>query len=906
MYFGLPHFNLDYSLRYATDMASSSTSDDSVPVAYPVSPALYSKFIASEQAFNLVASGLKPNTPHKVFFNDVDVTNLCKQQGETLGSGLSSGGITSPRPFFWSTNANYSGKLSFTFFYAPSLYPGSPFEKAAIQASKLGSPKVLTIRNDDGTSSAKIILSIPAYAKAEPEVIIKKTPSIDNVASKLSVIQNPKSSGETYVTMENYSLVQTFYADPEIVNKSSDVTLTSIDLYFKFKPDSVKNVSGDAAPGVAIAVCEVENNIPILTKTYPASITRKEYDSIFTYADSSTPVTFSFPLPLKLTTGKFYGLVVLYEDPAYELWVNKTGDRLVGTNTSSPGVNTIKDGKLYFRNNSNVFNDTIDTDLKFNIKCAKFIDTNELKTFVNKDYEFLTINNKVGDFLGGEYVYKNKASETGAVAVEAGTPFITGVGTNFNYSEDDNIVVLGAGTDKEVITIGQVVNSTYLIAKSPLPFSNTAASFLYTPTAKVAYKDELANKMYLVDSTANTVTVGKFESNDTIIGIDSNSTANVVSVDAMSVDRLKIKAHVNAPSGSKLNATLKFTSFDGTNYTFSDSNVEPVKINDVFTHNIKSYDGYILSRSLELDTPTLYTDSNLLVNKKSLKAELLYTVNNNNKFSSPSIVDGIFDVFTLENKCSNTYQVSTGGVLLDTEVSGNGIATSRHITTKVKFDTDRYAEDLKVYMVAYRPVGTDIKVYARLYNSADPEAFDDKVWTPLEYTINANKFSSTEDERNFYEYELGIPQFSPSAAMLPGTFTTTNGSAVITYNGPNSTPGNTPNNFVAANDVIKLYSPVFPQNHIIAVVQSANSTTITLRSPITNANVVGDGFLVDTLKYDNMAFNNKANDNIVRYYNNARAEFDTFDTMQIKIVFLADKTYLVPKIDQIQVIGVSA
>jgi hypothetical protein len=55
-----------------------------------------------------------------------------------------------------------------------------------------------------------------------------------------------------------------------------------------------------------------------------------------------------------------------------------------------------------------------------------------------------------------------------------------------------------------------------------------------------------------------------------------------------------------------------------------------------------------------------------------------------------------------------------------------------------------------------------------------------------------------------------------------------------------------------------------------------------------------------------MAFNNKANDNIVRYYNNARAEFDTFDTMQIKIVFLADKTYLVPKIDQIQVIGVSA
>lgn len=900
MAIGSPYFNLDYSLRYATNMASSSTEDTSVPVAYPIDSRLYSKFITSEQAFNLVASGLKPNTPHKVFFNGVDVTNLCKQEGKLLGEDLVSGGEIGISPWFARRNAVNSAKISFTFFYAPNLYPGTPFEKAAIQASRLGSPKVLTIVSADGSSSAKIILSLPEYAKVEPDLTIKKTPIVDSIGSKLNVIQAPKSSTtEAYSILENYSLVQTFYADPEIVNKSTEVHLTSIDLFFKFKPDSSKNVSGNPTPGVSIAICEVENDKPILSKVYSNSFSTKEYGSIYTYADSSTPTTFSFSEPLRLSTGKFYGLVVIFEDPAYELWTNKTGDRLVGTNTASPGVNTIKDGKLFYRNNSNIFNETIDTDLKFNIKCSRFVGSNDQKVFVNKNYEFLTISDRSGNFLGGEYVFKNKSPEAGTVSVEKGSPYIIGTGTTFDYVENDNIVIFGSGVEKEVIAIGQVVNNTFLVAKSPVPFSNTNATYLYTPTATVTYKDELANKMYLLNSTANTSSVGKFEANDLIIGVDSNASANIVSVDALSVDRLRIRANAKSPSGSKLDAKLKFTNFDGSSYTYSDSNIEQVKINDIFTHNVKGYDGYILSRSLELSTASLYSNTELLVYRKSIKAELDYTVSNNNDYNSPSLTDGVFDIYVIENKCSNNHTEINNGVILDTEVFGNGLAKSRHISTKVKFDGDRFAEDLKVYMTAYRPVGSDIKVYARLYNSADPEAFDDKAWTPLAYTSNVNKFSSTEDENNFIEYELSIPQYSESSNTLPGSFRSTylNDSLVAT--------GVTPSDYIANNDIIKLYSPAFPDNHAVLVVKEATANGLILTSGISSNNVVGSGLLVDTLKYQNIAFNNILNDNVVRYYNSSRAQFDTFDSMQIKIVFLADKSYLVPKVDQIQVIGVS-
>ena len=75
---------------------------------------------------------------------------------------------------------------------------------------------------------------------------------------------------------------------------------------------------------------------------------------------------------------------------------------------------------------------------------------------------------------------------------------------------------------------------------------------------------------------------------------------------------------------------------------------------------------------------------------------------------------------------------------------------------------------------------------------------------------------------------------------------------------------------------------------------------------IETTNVAGSGLKIDKVKYPNIAFNNVNNTNISRYYNSTLAEFDTFDTMQIKVVMLSNTTYKVPKLDQIQVLGVSA
>lgn len=709
------------------------------------------------------------------------------------------------------------------------------------------------------------------------------------------------TTNTSYQTITEYSMIQTFYADPEAVNGSSEISLTSIDLYFKTKPSTTKNASGKPAPGVSIAICEVQNDSPVLEKTFYGSVVRKDYDSIFSFSDASSPTTFSFSTPLKLNTDRFYGIIIIYEDPSFELWVNKQGDRLVGTNVASPGSNIVKDGKLYMRNNSSVFKAISDTDLKFAVQVAKYVSNTYSGVYVNKNYEFLSTTGKTGEFLGGEWVYRDTANATGTISITQGNNTVIGTGTTFTaLSEGSYIVVYGNTTTRQIFQVSAVTNNTLMTVSSVFPFTNTSTKFKATVVGKVHYKDNVLNKLFLVDSTANTT--AKFAAGDYIRGVDTNANCTIASLDDFSVDRIKMRADVKTPARGTISNRLTTAVWDGARFTFNTLNGFNISINDTAVKNINKWDAHLLSRSKEVDNANLYSNSTLLVTNKSFKVDTTLSVStsNTNLFETPSIDDKV-DMFVVQNKISNTYtQLDANGVTIDTEVFGSGLALSRHISTKIKFANNRFAEDIRMYMVAHRPANTEIRVYARVHNSHDPESFDDKAWTPLEYVENGSKYSSNEDDKDFIEYQLGMQQYSETANVLPGTFTTQLNNTVIVATGVN------PTSYVANNDVVKIYNPLIPEDYIVGVVSSANSTSITLGSAVANNNLVGSGFVVDRVKYYNMAFNNITNDNVARYYNSSLVEFDTFDSMQIKIVMLSDTTYVVPKIDQIQVIGVSA
>lgn len=687
--------------------------------------------------------------------------------------------------------------------------------------------------------------------------------------------------------MSFFDYIQTFYVVPDAVGGANEVMATSLELYFKSKPSLVKNISGSKNPGITVWLCDVENNSPIPERVVKKSITNVEYDFVNTSQNSQSGTIVRFSSGVLLKAGKFYGIVIKYDDPAFEIWLNKQGDKLVNdtgvTNVVSSGSQGRFDGILYKSTNTNDYLSFSDRDLKFKVNIAKYIETSGTFYLVNKPYEFLKVGSSTGSFVGGEFVYANTADETGTISISSSNLHVTGTGTDFSGYTAGNFLVAGG----DVLKIKTVANATSLILDELPATTNAAATFKYPPVAAVSYTDYTQNKVYLTDSNAANATF-RFAPGTRIIGERSGASANVVSLDRYQVDNFTPKFLINNPSTSKFDISYTIAN-TGNAVPVTFSNIELLKSNDTIRES------YLLSRSQEVVEGAMYGTSK---RSSAVKVDFTVNVSNTNLFSVPYIETDELDFYTYQNDINSTSLATKYGITdYDTEVEKNGTAKSKYISTKVSFAVDKYAEDIRVFLTAYKPAGTNIKVYAKLHNSIDKETFDDKAWSPLELKDNIDKFSG-ESKDDLIEYTYGLPSAPETQFNLTGQFIVSSGSDVVVATVD-------PTSSVYPGDLIKIYDPIRAENYEVFSVISVASGSITVNKPIINNNILGNMY-VDRLKYKNVAWNNIANDNVSRYVNVAGVEFDTFNTMQIKVVFLADDAFNVPEVHQIQAIGVSA
>lgn len=682
-----------------------------------------------------------------------------------------------------------------------------------------------------------------------------------------------------------FHLAQTFYVDPNSVNNASKIFLVGVDLYFSSKPTATNNASGVVNPGVQISLCKTSQKIPDLTNIIPLSYVRKEYSEVTALGDASAATSFTFDQPIPVDTGYSYAILFAKDDMGYGLWKATQGEKIIGTSTAFSGVSSGMQGNYYEYSNDGTWLPRSSTQIKFKVKVAKFTSNTNTIEIVNKPYEFINYNSSSGSFMGGETVFVDSSNSNGTISVVLSNNIVTGTGTNFTtlFSTNDNIVVVD-GASKFVRKILSVVSDTQLILSEGSPTTNATANYFKSVTATVYQNNPLSNTIYLADSNANSTV--RFTSNTTIRGAISNATANVVSLFDYPVSQFTPSLLISLPSEGSANLEYNFSYSSGNTFVVNSYFMDTFLNNNLETVN--GYKALIMSRSNEVvNANNLYnanTSSVILV-------DLNINKSSNTLFESPYLFEDKLDIFTGANKVNNDYT---------NENTRYGNAESKHITTKVFFD--RSAEDLLVYATMYKPAGTDVKVFAKIYNNNDSDAFDDKDWTLLSTKNNSNnQTSSSTNLQDFVELEYGFSQYPDSLATLAGTITTVNGSSNVV--GSNTTFTTS----LASNQLIKLYSPLFPQNYMIGVVDTiSNNTLLTLKTPVSNVNVVGSGFKVDTLKFENAAFNNIMNDNVVRYYNSSKIEFDSYDTFQLKIVLLAADENVVPRISSLRGVGVSA
>jgi hypothetical protein len=712
----------------------------------------------------------------------------------------------------------------------------------------------------------------------------------------------------------SFDLVQTFYADSLAVANATEISFTSVELYFKNKPSRDRNASGMVDPKVTIWLCEVFNGNPQPARLIAGSMVVLDYNGIFALADGSASTKFTFRAPVRLPTNKIYGICVKFDDNGYQVWTNKIGDRIAGTNTPSPGITSVTDGTLFLgpgtssaRASATLSSTSAQTtsmtpktneDLKYRINVAKYTENTVTSTLFNKEYEFLTVSKTSASvFKGGEFVYKDVANTAGTIKLVAGNTTVIGTSTAFNTFniEGKTIVIYNTAASRfEVHEVGSYRSATEITLTRAPGFSGDGINFKVTPTARVYKSRTLDNNLILVDSTAANSGF-KFTAADTIIGSESQAQYLITSVDPFNLDRFNLRAKVAATSRDSVELKSAFTYLNSGTYTIDSlKTIVNGQPRDAVTRAYK-----ILSRSIEVLQSTLYGTE-----KKSSYHTVAMTKPSTSLYSAPEVDTDQVDIEVTKRLISaNAYQyVTTGGVIYDQEVLGNSAnaAISKYISKKIPFANNRFSEDVKVFLTAYRPQNTDVKVYCRVHNSADPDAFESKAWTPLTCAVNADQFSALNDKNSLVEYTYELPKYSETANTIPGNFTTQASNNVIVATTAN------PSTYVAANDAIKIYNPLVPTNYQVAIVTAANSSSITIGELVTNTNIVGAGFVVDKLKYNTTAFNNPLNDNISRYYNNTFAEFDKFDTMQLKIVLTAENTNITPEVTQYQFIGVSA
>ena len=527
-------------------------------------------------------------------------------------------------------------------------------------------------------------------------------------------------------------LAQTFLVQTN--DTSEGIFATKVDLFFGKKSPTF---------GVTVELREMGNGIPtpnivpFAQKTLQASAVNVST----TVATNAT--TFTFDSPVYLRNGEEYALIVRPGGNCadYALWCAELGATDVDT---LEGVYKVPAGGVMMTSsNDRTWTTHQKEDLKFNLYRAKFSTSTGTVYMENEDLDMFSIDSisgpgfNVGEKVTAEsvLVFANTNTTTFAVGdiiqnrdakiATANTQlYANGVIRQIVSTAANNIIV-------KLDSYGSFANTTALqgvLYRGATHVGNTKTWSANTSSGIVDHYDQGGLKLRLTSST------GSF-ANGYVRGQKSGHTAHIVTtapdnaIISMTVPKVPVMNYKDTTSAWGLRQT-------------SSSGV----ISSSYLNINLGKENYFRDAEKKMYSKTNETTLNTVDgNKKSYVVK--GTLSTTNDKTSPVIHIGKSTAILIENVINN---VSTEE---DKEVGG---ALMRYITKPVVLGKDNDAEDLKVYVTAYKPVGTDIAVYAKVLNNEDGEPFKDKSYSLLTKVTTDSVISDSINVNDHKEYEYGF------------------------------------------------------------------------------------------------------------------------------------------------------
>jgi hypothetical protein len=659
-------------------------------------------------------TGLRPNTRHYFFFDEVDVNQFVIPGTNTDNPDLIERNGNFGSPIF----SDASGVIRAVF----ALPPGRFF----VGDRLLEVADVDFYSAIDSAATSYGISTYRAYnfsiEKASLTAATRAPQSfVTEITSDRTVTRRAQATGG------KDPIAQTFFIKKGMGLGSNTVFVSKLDLFFKRK--SFDN-------GLTVELREVVNGYPSYI-VLPFSKVRLTPAQVNVSDDASIPTTIVFPAPVRLETEKEYAFVVIPDasDPEYLIFTSKVGgvDLSPGETQGLGIVQDWGDGVLFTSTNGTAWQSYQDEDIKFELYRHNFNANLGTVTLTNSDHEFLSIENSVGRFQTGEVVYTIKSvdvSTSNTVSVVEESNLITGTNLSATYSSGDTIFVDTGVSDKQIFRVLSSNTST-IVADREASFTSTTIAFPVVTGNLIHYDFRYPNFMILEDSSANSAR--KFEANDTIIGFDSDATAQISSVDNKEL--------------SYIQAMIMKTNDSVTNTILTGRFTNPANPTVPYTQNMSFNDNTTFTRN----GVVVYSKSNDIDREKGM--DFTVTMSNGGNETSTPFVD-----------------IETATLLAyEWKISNDSATTSKYISKTVQLAENLDAEDFQLFVTAYRPNGTDIKAYIKIQAADDPAVFETNDWIELEIFSGVNLFSSVSNEDDFKEFSYRIPDSEKSNGIVTYT-----------------------------------------------------------------------------------------------------------------------------------------
>ena len=527
-------------------------------------------------------------------------------------------------------------------------------------------------------------------------------------------------------------LAQTFLVQTN--DTSEGIFATKVDLFFGKKSPTY---------GVTVELREMGNGIPT-PKIVPFGQKTLQASAVNVSSTVATnATTFTFDSPVYLKNGEEYALIVRPGGNCadYALWCAELGGTDVDT---LEGVYKVPAGGVMMTSsNDRTWTTHQKEDLKFNLYRAKFTTSTGTVYLENEDIDMFSIDS------------------------------ISGPGFNVGEKVTAESVLVFANTNTTTFAVGDIIQNrdAKIAAGDPRLYANGVIRQIISTAA-----NNIIVKLDSYGSFANTSALkGVLYRGATHIGNTKTWSANTSSGIVDHYDQGGLKLRLTSSTGSFANGYVRGQVSGHTAHivtTTPDNAIISMTVPKVPVMNYKdttaswglrqtSSSGVIASSyiSIDLGKENFFRDAEKKLYSKTNEANLTAVEGNKKSY----VVKGT--LATTNDKMSPVIHVGKASAILIENVINNlsteedkevGNALMRYITKPIVLGKDNDAEDLQVFVTAYKPVGTDIAVYAKILNNEDGEPFKDKSYTLLTKVTEDSVISDSINVNDYKEYEYGF------------------------------------------------------------------------------------------------------------------------------------------------------